>query len=71
MGDHADRCPLGVQPGESLRLTGEWTHNRLLQTIVLLYSLYVAGLWLTNTLLYFQRMSLTYGSVVGYYLGSE
>jgi hypothetical protein len=52
-------------------ITGEWSRNRLLQTIVTLYSLYVAGLWLTNALLYFNKMSLTYDSVVSYYLGDE
>ncbi len=52
-------------------VTGDWSRNRLLQTIVVLYVLYVAGLWLTNTLLYFNKMSLTYTSVVEYYLGSE
>ena len=52
-------------------ITGEWTRNRLLQLIVVLYALYVAGLWLTNLLLYFSKMSLSYGSVVAYYLGSE
>jgi hypothetical protein len=52
-------------------ITGEWTRNRLLQTIVVLYALYVAGLWLTNALLYFDKMGLTYISVVEYYLGSE
>ncbi len=52
-------------------VTGEWTRNRLLQTIVVLYSAYVSGLWLTNALLYFQKMSLTPASVVAYYLGSE
>jgi hypothetical protein len=52
-------------------VTGEWTRNRLLQTIVVLYSLYVAGLWVTNTLLYFSKMALTYSSVVEYYLGSD
>ena len=52
-------------------ITGEWSRNRLLQTIVVLYAIYVAGLWLTNALLYFQKMSLTYTSVVEYYLGSE
>lgn len=52
-------------------ITGEWTRNRLLQLIVVLYTLYVAGLWLTNTLLYFSKMSLSYASVVEYYLGSE
>ena len=52
-------------------VTGEWTRNRLLQTIVVLYALYVAALWVTNTLLYFSKMALTYGSVVEYYLGSD
>lgn len=52
-------------------ITGEWSRNRLLQTIVSLYSLYVAGLWLTNALLYFAKMSLWPSSVVAYYLGNE
>jgi hypothetical protein len=52
-------------------VTGEWTRNRLLQTIVVLYALYVGALWLTNALLYFSKMGLTYVSVVEYYLGSE
>jgi len=52
-------------------ITGEWSRNRLLQTIVTLYSAYVAGLWLTNALLYFQKMGLTPGSVVSYYRGDE
>jgi hypothetical protein len=52
-------------------ITGEWSRNRLLQTIVVLYSIYVGGLWLTNALLYFSKMSLTADSVVRYYLGSE
>jgi hypothetical protein len=52
-------------------ISAELNRNRLLQVIVLLYSLYVALLWLTNALLYFSKMSLTYGSVVAYYLGSE
>jgi hypothetical protein len=52
-------------------VTGEWSRNRLLQTIVVLYVLYVAGLWLTNALLYFEKMSLHPASVVAYYLGSE
>src|SRR5262245_46025078 len=47
------------------------SRNRLLQTIVVLYVLYVAGLWVTNALLYFQKMSLAPASVVEYYLGSE
>jgi hypothetical protein len=52
-------------------ITGEWSRNRLLQTIVVLYSVYVSGLWLTNALLYFSKMSLSYDSVVSYYLGNE
>jgi hypothetical protein len=52
-------------------VTGEWTRNRLLQTIVSLYAFYVAGLWLTNALLYFNKMNLTPVSVVDYYLGSD
>jgi hypothetical protein len=52
-------------------VTGEWTRNRLLQAIVVLYALYVAALWVTNALLYFGKMGLTTASVVEYYLGSE
>ncbi len=52
-------------------ITGEWSRNRLLQTIVALYAAYVVGLWLTNALLYFSKMSLSAASVVDYYLGSD
>jgi hypothetical protein len=52
-------------------VTGEWNRNRLLQVIVLLYALYVAALWVTNALLYFEKMSLAPSSVVSYYLGNE
>jgi hypothetical protein len=52
-------------------VTGEWSRNRLLQTIVVLYVLYVAGLWATNALLYFEKMSLDPASVVEYYRGAE
>jgi hypothetical protein len=52
-------------------VTGEWSRNRLLQTIVVLYVLYVAGLWVTNALLYFEKMSLDPASVVEYYRGAE
>ena len=51
-------------------VTGVWTRNGLLQMIVVLYAFYVAGLWLTNGLLYFNKMNLGYDSVVAYYLGS-
>jgi hypothetical protein len=52
-------------------VTGEWNRNRLLQVIIVLYSLYVAGLWVTNSMLYFNKMSLAPSSVVEYYLGDE
>jgi hypothetical protein len=52
-------------------VTGEWSRNRLLQTIVVLYAIYVIGLWVTNALLYFSKMSLSAASVVEYYLGNE
>jgi hypothetical protein len=52
-------------------ITGEWSRNRLLQTIVVLYASYVAMLWVTNALLYFDKMNLFPSSVVAYYLGDE
>ena len=52
-------------------ITGEWSKNRLLQLIIVLFVIYVAALWLTNALLYFHKMGLTYTSVTEYYLGSE
>ena len=52
-------------------VTGEWNRNRLLQTIVILYALYVMLLWVTNALLYFEKMNLDPASVVNYYLGNE
>lgn len=52
-------------------VTGEWSRNRLLQTIVVLYATYVILLWVTNGMLYFQKMSLDPASVVAYYLGNE
>ena len=51
-------------------VTGEWSRNRLLQTIVVCYSAYVALLWVTNALLYFHKMNLYPSSVVRYYLGA-
>ncbi len=52
-------------------VSGEFSRNRLLQVIVVVFVVYVALLWLTNALLYFQKMGLTPSSVVEYYLGSE
>ena len=50
-------------------VTGEWSRNRLLQVIVLLYAIYVGMLWVTNAALYFNKMSLAPASVAAYYLG--
>jgi hypothetical protein len=52
-------------------VTGEWARNRLLQLIVVLYTVWVGGLWVTNCLLYFSKMTLAPSSVVAYYLGNE
>src|SRR5690349_24795179 len=52
-------------------VTGEWSKNRLLQLIILMFVIYVALLWVTNALLYFGKMGLTAASVTDYYLGSE
>jgi hypothetical protein len=52
-------------------ITGEWSKNGLLQLIIVLFIIYVGVLWLTNALLYFNKMNLTYASVAEYYLGSE
>jgi len=66
------RAPWGARrPHVRFVVTGEWSRNRLLQTIVVLYVIYVAGLWLTNALLYFNKMSLYPSSVAAYYLGNE
>ena len=52
-------------------ITGEWRRNSLLRLIIALFLLYTAGLWVTNALLYFNKMKLTPTSVVEYYRGSE
>jgi len=52
-------------------VTGEWKRNALLRLIIVAFLVYGLALWLTNALLYFAKMSLTYQSVVDYYLGSE
>ncbi|MGE0826783.1 MAG: hypothetical protein AB7G75_20330 [Candidatus Binatia bacterium] len=52
-------------------VTGEWSKNGLLQLIIVCFVVYVGVLWLTNALLFFNKMSLTYSSITEYYLGSE
>ena len=45
-------------------VTGEWGRNGLLRLVLLLFLVYVAFFWLTNWLLYFQKMDLDPSSVV-------
>jgi len=52
-------------------VTGEWKRNSLLRLIIVSFLVYGAALWFTNALLYFNKMSLSYQSVVDYYRGSE
>lgn len=52
-------------------ITGEWTRNRLLVTIIWMFLLYCFLLWITNALLFFDRMSLEPASVKAYYCGDE
>ena len=42
-----------------------------MRLIMFFFVLYLLAFWLTNLLLYFHHMSLSYRSVVDYYLGSE
>jgi len=50
-------------------VTGEWRRNDLLRLILLLFLVYVSLFWITNAILYFQKMSLSPSSVVTYYRG--
>lgn len=50
-------------------VTGEWSRNDLLRLVLLLFLVYVLLFWVTNWILYFQKMTLDPASVVSYYLG--
>lgn len=52
-------------------ITGEWKGNSLLRLIIVCFLVYASALWVTNALLYFNKMGLTSQSVVEYYRGSE
>lgn len=45
--------------------------SRLLQMILIFTLLFVLLLWVTNILLYMERIGIDYTSIVKYYLGSE
>lgn len=50
---------------------GEFNNNRLLRVILIFTLFYVLLLWVTNILIYTQKIGMDYTSVVQYYLGSE
>jgi hypothetical protein len=52
-------------------ITGEWNRHSLLRILMSLFFLYVVGLLVTNTLMYFLHMDLNPASVVEYYRGNE
>ena len=52
-------------------VTGEQHRKSLLNTLVLMFLVYIALLWVSNGMMYFHHMDLTPGSVIAYYLGSE
>jgi hypothetical protein len=50
-------------------ITAEWKENHLLRLILAAFLVYVCIFWVTNALLYFARMGLSYESVVAHYQG--
>jgi thiamine biosynthesis lipoprotein ApbE len=52
-------------------ITGEWNRHRVMRLIMVFFSFYVAGFWLTSALLYFLHMDLTPLSVIRYYRGDD
>ncbi len=52
-------------------VTGEQHRKSLLNTLVLMFLVYIALLWVSNGMMYFHHMDLTPDSVIAYYLGSE
>jgi len=52
-------------------VTGEQNRQLLINSLILMFLVYVALLWVSNGLMYFHKMNLTADSVLVYYLGSE
>jgi hypothetical protein len=50
-------------------ITGEWKRNNLLRLILFFFLVYMLLFWVTNWLLYFQKMTLDPASVVSYFNG--
>jgi len=50
-------------------VTGEWRRNDLLRLVLALFLVYMVLFWVTNWILWFQKMTLSPASVVAYYRG--
>ena len=50
-------------------ISGEWNRNQLLKLILFFFLVYMLLFWVTNWILYFQKMSLDPQSVVTYFRG--
>ena len=50
-------------------MTGEWRRNDLLRLVLGLFLVYMVLFWVTNWILWFQKMTLSPASVVAYYRG--
>jgi hypothetical protein len=50
-------------------VTGEWKRHQLLRLILFFFLVYVLLFWVTNWIIYFQKMSLDPASVISYYRG--
>ena len=50
---------------------GDFNNSRLLQIILVFTLVYVLLLWVTNLLLYSERIGFAHDAIVNYYLGSE
>jgi len=50
-------------------VTGEWNKNSLLRLILFFFLVFILFFWITNWILYFQKMTLAPASVVGYLRG--
>ena len=52
-------------------VTGEQNRQTLLNSLILMFLVYIFLLWISNGMMYFHKMDLTADSVTAYYLGSE
>ncbi len=52
-------------------VTGEQNRQLLINSLILMFLVYVELLWVSNGLMYFHKMNLSAESVLSFYLGSE